>query len=263
MNKVDAYREELRTLDGWDSFLLEESGLPGRRANLELAQAVAAEGDEDLFRRLLSYDADRAPTNSPHEFLAFCGVLGLGKLLAEGDRTVLKTLRLHASDPRWRIREAVAMALQRLGAVDMDALLEEMERWSKGNLLERRAAVAALCEPNQLREEGHIEERACPEHGRTSVVERVLQILDAVTASLEHVEDRRSDEFRVLRKGLGYCWSVAVAALPEVGKRMMERWFASDDEDVLWIMKQNLRKKRLTRMDSEWVTASQARMEEC
>lgn len=246
MKKVDAYRETLRTLDDWDSFLLEESGLPGRRANIELARAVAAEGDEELFRRFLAFDAEKAPTNSPREFLAFCGVLGLGKLLVEGDRTALKTLRLHAFDPRWRIREAVAMALQRLGAVDMDALLEEMERWSKRNLLEQRAAVAALCEPSQLREEGQIK--------------RVLQILDAVTTSLEHVEKRRSDEFKVLRKGLGYCWSVAVAALPEVGKRMIERWFASDDKDVRWIMKENLRKKRLARTDSEWVAASKMQL---
>jgi len=32
----------------------------------------------------------------------------------------------------------------------------------------------------------------------------------------------------------------------------MERWFSSDDKDVIWIMKENLRKKRLTRMDAEW-----------
>jgi len=33
----------------------------------------------------------------------------------------------------------------------------------------------------------------------------------------------------------------------------MERWFASDDKDVIWIMKENLKKERLTRMDSAWV----------
>lgn len=246
MTKVDTYRETLRTLGEWDSFLLEESGLPGRRANLELANAVADEGDQELFKRFLAFDAGQAPTNSPHEFLAFCGVLGLGKLLAGGDSAVLKLLHQHASDPRWRIREAVAMALQRWGEVDMDALLHEMERWSERNLLEQRAAVAALCEPDQLREAGQ--------------VERVLKLLDAVTASLERVQNRQSDEFKVLRKGLGYGWSVAVSAHPEAGKRMMERWFASDDKDVLWVMKENLKKKRLARMDAEWVAASKRRL---
>jgi hypothetical protein len=246
MKKVQVYRERLRTLAEWDSFLLQESGLPGRRANLELARAVADEGDEELFERFLAFDAEKAPTNSPHEFLAFCGVLGLGKLLARGDRKILQELRRHASDARWRIREAVAMALQRLGEADMQVLLQEMEQWSQGNLLEQRAAVAALCEPNQLRE------------GRQ--IERVLEVLDRVTASMQEVENRRNDEFKALRKGLGYCWSVAVAAYPEAGKKMMERWFVSDDRDVLWVMKENLRKKRLSRMDAGWVAAARLQL---
>jgi hypothetical protein len=246
MSKVDAYRETLNTLENWDSFLLKESGLPGKRGNIELAQAVADEGDEELFERYLTFDPGKAPVNSPYEFLAFCGVVGLGKLLSEGKMEVLTTLRPFASDPRWRIREGVAMALQRLGRVDMDSLLQEMEQWSKGNLLEKRAAAAALCEPNLLREEKQ--------------VERVLRILDEITASIQGVEDRKSDEFKALRKGLGYCWSVAVVALPEEGKEMMERWFASDDKDVLWIMKQNLRKKRLTRMDADWVEGWKVRV---
>jgi len=246
MNKVDRYRETLRTLAEWDSFLLRESGLPGRRGNLELARAVAEEGDEALFKRYRTYDAEKAPTNSPYEFLAFCGVLGLGQRLARGDREAMQDLRPYASDPRWRIREAVAMALQRLGRVNMDALLEAMARWSGGNLLERRAAAAALCEPDLLGERGE--------------VERVLEILDRITASMQEVEDRRSEPLRVLRKGLGYCWSVAVVGYPEVGKRMMERWFDSDDRDVCWVMKQNLRKKRLERMDAEWVSAARHKL---
>lgn len=246
MTKIDEYRGTLKTLEDWDSFLLRESGLPGKRGNLELAQAVADEGDGELFERYLTFDPARAPVNSPYEFLAFCGVVGLGRLLSEGRMEVLTKLRPYASDPRWRIREGVAMALQRLGKVDMDLLLQEMGRWSKGNLLEKRAAAAALCEPNLLREEKQ--------------VERVLQILDEITASIQGVEDRRSDEFKALRKGLGYCWSVAVVALPEKGKKMMQAWLPSDDKDVLWIMKQNLRKKRLTRMDAEWVESWKVRL---
>ena len=115
MNKTDAYRETLRGLDDWEPFLLRESGLPGPRGNLELAQAVADEGNATLFARFRTFDAHKAPVNSPYEFLAFCGTLGLGRLMAEGDLTVLPTLRGCASDPRWRTREAVAMALQRWG----------------------------------------------------------------------------------------------------------------------------------------------------
>jgi hypothetical protein len=246
MSKVEEYREALRELGDWDPFLVRESGLPGPRGNIELGRAVAEEGDEELFRRYLEYDEVRAPTNSPQEFLAFCGVLGLGRLLAEGNMAVLVTLRRCASDGRWRTREAVAMALQRWGEADMGSLLREMEEWSKGNLLERRAAAAALCEPRLLGEQSHARE--------------VLRLLDGMTASIEHVQDRRSDEFMAFRKGLGYCWSVAVVALPDEGKPLMEKWFSGDDREVLWIMKENLRKKRLERMDGEWVRKWQAQL---
>ena len=246
MSKVEEYREALQELGDWDSFLLRESGLPGPRGNIELGRAVAEEGDEELFRRYLDYDEATAPTNSPQEFLAFCGVLGLGRLLAEGNMELLVTLRRCASDGRWREREAVAMALQRWGEADMASLLREMEEWSKGSLLERRAAAAALCEPVLLGDRSHARD--------------VLRLLDGMTSSIEQAQDRRSDEFMAFRKGLGYCWSVAVAALPGDGQKLMEKWFSSDDSDVLWVMKENLKKKRLVRMDGEWVQQWRSRL---
>jgi hypothetical protein len=239
MSKIDTYRETLRELDDWEPFLLKESGLPGPRGNLELAQAVADEGNEAMFTRWRTFDAQQAPVNSPYEFLAFCGTLGLGRLLAEGRMDVLPTLRACASDPRWRTREAVAMALQRWGRADMDALLAEMAQWATGNPYEQRAIVAGLCEPDLL----HNAEHAA----------RILNLLDRVTESITQATDRRSDAFVALRKGLGYGWSVAVCALPDVGKPLMEHWLASEDKDIRWIMKENLKKARLARMDAKWV----------
>jgi hypothetical protein len=246
MSKINDYRAKLRSLGDWEPFLLQESGLPGPRGNLELAQAVAEEGDRDLFLRYAALSADEAPVNSPYEFLAFCGVLGLGHLLAEGEDAQLGALRRHASDSRWRLREAVAMALQRLGDADMERLIAAMEEWSTGTPLEQRAAAAALCEPRLL---------GRPEHARA-----VLEILDRITASVAQVASRRSPEFQALRKGLGYCWSVAAVALPGEGKALMEKWMPSPDPDVRWIMRENLKKARLARMDAEWVRAASARL---
>lgn len=246
MTKRDEYRRKLRELADWDAFLLESSGLPGPRGNLELAAAVADEGEPALFSRYRAYTPEKAPTNSPYEFLAFCGVLGLGRLLAEGRTELLDTLRPFASDPRWRVREAVAMALQRLGEENMPKLLDEMARWSRGAPFEQRAAAAALCEPALLGDLEH--------------VRKVLDILDDITASIAQVRDRRSEGFVALRKGMGYCWSVAVAASPEEGKPRMERWFDFKDRDVHWIMKQNLKKARLARMDPGWVGEWAARL---
>ena len=49
----------------------------------------------------------------------------------------------------------------------------------------------------------------------------------------------------VLRQALGYCWSVAAAACPPQGKRRIERWAASPDKDVRWVVRENLTKNRL------------------
>ena len=50
------------------------------------------------------------------------------------------------------------------------------------------------------------------------IVGSVLKILDEVTISFAIVQDRKSEDFEVLKKGLAYCWSVAAAACPEKRK---------------------------------------------
>lgn len=246
MTKTDLYRARLHSLVDWDAYLLQESGLPGPRGNIELAQVVADEGSPELFERYLKFTPEVAPTGTPVEFLAFCGVLGLGRLLAEGDRSGLPRLRVNASDPRWRTREGVAMALQRLGDMDMDQLIIDMDDWSRGTPLEQRACAAALCEPRLLKQARH--------------TRAVLIILDRITASLRLVEFRKDEGLQALRKGLGYCWSVAVAALPDEGKTYIEKWLADSDRDIRWIMKENLNKNRLARMDAAWVAEMKSRL---
>lgn len=246
MSKVDTYREHLRQMCDWESFLLVESGLPGPRANLELARAAADEGDEAQFARWLAVGPGEGPTNTPGEFLAFCGALGYGRLLAEGDGAALDVVRRAANDPRWRVREAAAMALQRWGEADMAALLDEAGRWAAGTRLEQRAVAAGLCEPALLTDE--------------ATARRVLGVLDALTAGARGAADRHSTEFVALRQALGYCWSVAAVAAPERGRALMEKWLADDDPDVRWIMRENLGKARLLRMDAEWTARQLARV---
>lgn len=229
MGKVDDYRKNLKKLSDWDQYLLDESCLPGPRSNLELVEAAALEGDIEKFKRYVAYDANQAPCGSQLEFFSVCGVVGLGRLISEGHFDLLDTIRSHASDPRWRVREGVAIALQKYGDKDMDSLLLEMEKWSHGNLLERRAVVAAICEPRLLKKFEH--------------TQKVLGLLDQITEDLTQESNRKSEEFRVLRKALAYCWSVAVVANPNYGKKLMNKWFAGQDLDIRWIMRENLKKK--------------------
>ncbi len=81
---------------------------------------------------------------------------------------------------------------------------------------------------------------------------RSLSSFDSVTTSFLTAPDRSDPNFRVLRQALGYAWSVVVAASPDDGVGYLEKWLNSDDQDVRWVMKENLKKKRLDRALPEW-----------
>ncbi|HSJ73814.1 MAG TPA: hypothetical protein VK904_05805 [Miltoncostaeaceae bacterium] len=153
-------------------------------------------------------------------------------------------LRDAARDPRWRVREGVAMALQRLGADDPSRTLDAAEGLLDGDPLQRRAAVAAVAEPAIL--------------ARPADARRAIALLDAATASLVAEEDRRDGDVRVLRRALAYAWSVVVAADPAAGRPAMERWLSDPDPDVRWVMRRNLGKARLARADPEWTARCSA-----
>jgi hypothetical protein len=220
------YRDALGALahPDWPAYLGEHSGLPGPRANLELANAVADAGGDAVFDTLIA---------TGDEYLVLCGVIGLGRRLAEGSDVVAR-LKEHAADPRWRLREGVAMALQRLGDADPARLRRIASAWAKdGDPLVQRAAVAAVCEPRLLRtpeSRGH-----------------ALDLCQAVTDSLRaRPASGRGAEVRVLRQALGYCWSVAVAADPAAGLPRFTVLSGLDDADVRWIAAENRKKARLS-----------------
>ena len=141
MSKKEIHQQELVPLfdslfDGSGSdalldYLVAQSNLPGRRANLELAQAFAdsiaswAPGKSKelwaLCAQMTGVSAEEAPVNDPREFQPFCGAVGIGALGAtrpEFREPALQTLHSLANDPRWRMREAVCFGLQRLLAAD-------------------------------------------------------------------------------------------------------------------------------------------------
>jgi hypothetical protein len=232
VSRVDEYRGTLRALPAsdWEEYLTANSGLPGPRGNIELAMAVAEEATP---ARIHGY------ARSDDEYLAVCGAVGLGRLLAEGEDRAGAELHRLASDGRWRVREGVAMGLQRLGDNDPVRLVSTCRGWlTDDSWLVLRAVAAGLCEPRLLQE---------------PVMMEVFAILDQVTVRLAAADPtaRRTDDYRVLRKAMGYCWSVAVAAMPNPGFDRFERWAGTDDPDVAWLVRENLKKNRMRRADPE------------
>jgi hypothetical protein len=227
-----------------DDYLRSRSALPGPRANLELLDLASTAAPREDLERWASLGPERAPENTPDVFLACVGTVGLGRLVAGGDRTLLSPLRRSSNDPRWRVRESVAIGLQAWGDLDPNALVAEMESWATGSPLEGRAAMAAVCEPRLLRDSG--------------MVVRVVAILDRLTSAVRNAPDPRAADVRVLRQALGYGWSVAVAADVEHGLTAFSRWLSDPNADVRWIVRQNLAKARFARVAPEFVRAAMA-----
>jgi len=239
--------------DALTAHLVAHSNLPGPRGNLELAYAFAdamagydAEESERLWILCLNMTAispGEAPVNDPREFVPFCGTVGLGALgaaMAQYVEPALRALHALANDTRWRMREGVAMGLQRLIAAHPQQAITVLQDWiANGSWLELRAAAAAVAEPTLLKDRG-VALAALRLHER--IMERVLQ-----------AADRRSESFRAMRKGLGYTLSVVVQAIPNEGFAWLARLVDTEDSDVLWIARENLKKNRLVRHFPEQV----------
>jgi hypothetical protein len=218
---------------GRAAHLTARSGLPGPRANLELAQTYAEVAEPDEARDFVAGD---------DEYLALCGALALAARVA--DPALGAVVRAAARDRRWRVREGVALGLQRLAAADPPAFLRVLDEWATdADPLVQRARLAALCEPSLLK--------------APALAAAALACCEQATAFLRGlpVADRRRDDVRVLRQALGYCWSVAVAADPAAGLPAFARLEEDPDPDLRWVARSNRTKARLAKLLAEPVAA--------
>lgn len=220
------YADALRALpsDQIASYLTANSGLPGPRSNLTLLDAAG-----DVLPRATALKF----VEEADEYLACCGTTALGRLLLEGDRSMIPRLTSLAADERWRVRESVAIAAQRVGDQNLVRLRELVAAWTADpDPLVVRAGIAAICEPRLLTD--------------PTTAGAAIAACQAATARLVAIPagDRRDAGVRTLRQGLGYCWSVAVAGDPVHGLPAFAALDASD-ADVAWVIRENRRKKRL------------------
>jgi hypothetical protein len=255
-----------------EDYLIDHSNLPGPRANLELVWAFADEvaalcaaPDVSLNRSYVAlewllwqlhhrYPADLygSDPDSPLQMPQLCGAVARGEWAAAFRHIELgvSTLLEMADSPMWRVREAVVMGLQRMLAREWDSTLRRVRRASLDATAYRwRALVAGLAEPDLLIDTA-----------------RALAALDLHYGALAYLrrlpsDVRRTDPVRTLRQGLGYAVSVVVVAAPEAGFAQMRAWAAWNDPDVKWVIRENLKKKRLQKWP-EQVAAVRASIEE-
>ncbi len=264
MSKKQAHKEALSRLldeflktgheEGIIDYLVSNSNLPGPRGNLEAAEAFADTVEErakqdsetlwNLCTRLTLFSPVEAPVNNPKEFLVFCGAQGIGALGASTAiySKALSRLKELANYPRWRTREGVAMAIQRLITKQPERTLRQLESWVENrHWLVMRAVAAGIAEPANLKER--------------RMAESALELHKKIFSQILVTDERKSSDFKTLKQTLGYSLSVIISAVPKEGFEYMQQLVGSRDSDILQIVKENLKKNRLVKKFPYEVTA--------
>jgi len=239
-----------------EKFLLENSNLPGQRANLGLASCFAdffgrdnlGKSNISMLDSWSSMSATDAPVNNPKEFLPFCAIQAFGALYSHADlhrkNAILKLLKQSANDERWRMRESVAMAFQRIAENNLSTIEEIFSSWLKQKTTgaEKRAILVALAHP-------------CVLKGNKKHVKYCLQISDAILTEISTYKDSqcRTDDFLILLKGLEFTVSVFIAQLPVEGFDLITNYANSKNKYIIRIIKSNLSKERLKKSYSAQV----------
>lgn len=209
----------------WLGYLRKHSGLPGPRANLRLMKDI-----------MLMLDTDTAYewASTEDEYAAMCGAAALAAQATTED--IQEKLIPSVLEHRWRVREGVVHGLQLLFEREPRIASKIVESWaSDSQPLVIRAAIATICEPRLLKV--------------SSNCSQALLLCSRATETLKNtpLDQRKTAEFRVLRQALGYCWSVAVSHCPAQGIPLFKSLDTSD-ADIAWIVRENLKKKRLQRV---------------
>ena len=226
------------------NYLISNSNLPGRRANLELADAfgdiigiynIKTKDVWDLCKYMSEIGYKEVNENDPKEFIPFCGLIGVGVIssnsfiyFSEG----LAILKNAARDKRWRIREAVVMGIQKVLLNNSKKIINELEEWIREkDYYVWRAVVAGLADPEVLKDQ--------------EVAKKALELHKKILTQTLNIKDRNSESYKKLRQALGYTLSVVVEQIPQEGFVYINQIIKEDDKDIIWIVKNNLKKNRL------------------
>lgn len=243
------------------SYLLAHSNLPGKRGNIELAFSFA-DYIEELYnvntQQMFNYCVALISENPPHihvtgneEFLPFCGIIALGrigKIDSTKESDVIELIKNSAQDERWRIREAVAMAIQEMMDIRPEAIIKTLQAWAnEDNYLIHRAVAAGLAEPRFMKNR---------EIARIS-----LDIHKAILDRIAREPARRDTEYQALVKGLCYTLSVIITGIEDEGFTYLETLIETGHPVMIKIVRENLKKKRLARLNAEKVVELQHKLE--
>lgn len=219
------------------------SGLPGPRMNIGVAVAFANEcaargkAADRVVDKLASLDAEIAPGASELEFLPVCGVVAVGVRAAkEKDRKArakaLAFLHDTSEDLRFRVREAAATALARIGASDPHGTVREVATWMDGYF----QAATVL--------------RALGEQGWLDAIKDGETVLERLDEAFVLARDAprsavRWPGWKALHEELGRVPAAVAARFGVPAFDMMAKWSAVEMPELRDAIEKNLRDGRL------------------
>ena len=233
-----------------ENYLLSNSNLPGKRGNIELGYSFAdyiennyCKNRSNIFKyclTLINKNRKQAGKIGNEEFLPFCGILALGRIgkidPMKKDK-IIELLKAYAKDERWRIREAVAMAIQELMDVNPEETIKKLMKWAEEeNYLVQRALVAGLAEPRLMR--------------NRKIAEKSLDIHKRIIQKAGIEKDLKNPDYKVLIKGLCYTLSVIITGIEDEGFEYLGELAKSDDHIIRKIIRENLKKNRLKQLNN-------------
>lgn len=171
-------------------YLLENSKLPGRRANLELLYDFKRHASEDIVSDCLAVK-NQDLNNTPEEFVVMCGVVGYCKVNKDNVEDVFELLEEYAQSYSWRVRESVAMGMQFMLISNECETLEVVKVWLNKTHLHQRALIAGLCTPE-------LQAIEIISHETAIILEELMKAVLVWNGKL-------TEDQKVLRKALGYC----------------------------------------------------------
>jgi hypothetical protein len=208
--------------------LARHSGLPGTRVNMKIVEAF---GDACLAMgpavdawlvRIATIDADRAPGGSPYEIVPVCGVYAIG-LRARAEPTTIEralaTFDAAADDLRFRVRDAVPVALAAIGEKHGDRLARLLVDWAAG-YFQAAAALAALSSKEVLT---HLHDAAAT----AELVTTSFRLVNEAPRSAE-----RYPGYKALVEGLPRAFGPLVRALGSPVLETVEPWIQKKDPET-------------------------------
>ncbi|SHH01301.1 hypothetical protein SAMN02745245_00332 [Anaerosphaera aminiphila DSM 21120] len=225
--------------DSVNTYLLHNSNLPGKRANLTLMQSFSEvistlNPSEELYNYLTSIFNSTSNGNDENTMLVICGLIGLGNFYNKNSlkKSEITTLLIQAmNDSRWRVREIVTESLKIIAINSYSEFQKIIDSMSEPTLLEQRAIIATLAHPIILK--------------TNSQIEYSLRALDIIFKNFSKLDSKKDIEnYKALKKGLSFAPSVIVAAGPVEGFDILKKYI-NINKSINSAIKENLKKSKL------------------